>query len=125
MKRCQSAAGAAHGEWGVTRLHASAARYDFRQNDGDEPDGVGVGLPCPGGAPRCGPAGVDERDYRDRDGVGVVAGVQHTFPLRDGQTQLRTGTDNVAPVNYEQFEQPTVWRSPRASISCMQSRAAP
>lgn len=80
-----------HGEWGVTRLHASAARYDFRQNDGDDPDGVGVGLPCPGGAPRCGPAGVDERDYRDRDGVGVVAGVQHTFPLRDGQTQLRTG----------------------------------
>ena len=33
------------------------------------------------------------------------------------QTQLRTGTDNVAPVNYEQFEQPTVWRSPRASAA--------
>jgi tetratricopeptide (TPR) repeat protein len=80
-----------HGEWGVTRLHAGVARYDFLQNDGGEPDGVGVGEPCPHGETRCGPEGLDERDYRDRDGISVVAGVEHTFPLNDGNTQLRGG----------------------------------
>lgn len=80
-----------HGAWGVTRVHASAARYDFRSNDGDEADGVGVGLPCPGGATRCGPAGLDEGEQRDRDGYGVVAGVEHAVVLRDGATVVRAG----------------------------------
>ena len=56
----------------------------------------------------------------DRLRVTVVAtgiGRRTAKPVLVPQTQLRTGTDNVAPVNYEQFEQPTVWRSPRASAA--------
>ena len=56
----------------------------------------------------------------DRLRVTVVAtgiGRRAAKPVLVPQTQLRTGTDNVAPVNYEQFEQPTVWRSPRASAA--------
>jgi tetratricopeptide (TPR) repeat protein len=80
-----------HGAWGTTRFHATALGYDFRRSDGDEVDGVGVGLPCPGGASRCGPAGLDEREFRDRDGIGVIAGVEHSLPLRGGDTVLRGG----------------------------------
>jgi len=57
----------------------------------------------------------------DRLRVTVVAtgiGRRAAKPVLVPQTQLRTGTDNTAtPVNYEQFEQPTVWRSPRASAA--------
>ena len=57
----------------------------------------------------------------DRLRVTVVAtgiGRRAAKPVLVPQTHLRTGTDNTAtPVNYEQFEQPTVWRSPRASAA--------
>ena len=57
----------------------------------------------------------------DRLRVTVVAtgiGRRAAKPVLVPQTHLRTGTDNAAtPVNYEQFEQPTVWRSPRASAA--------
>jgi len=80
-----------HGKPGVTRLYATAGRYNFLSNDGNEPDGVGVGLPCPGGESQCGPAGVNERKERDRDGYGVIAGVEHSIALREGKTILRGG----------------------------------
>jgi len=78
------------GERGVTRLHGGFGRYDFRQNDGDETDALPDGT-CPPGVTRCGPPGEDERDYRDRDGLGFVAGVEHSIALRDGKTNLRAG----------------------------------
>ncbi len=63
---------------------------------------------------------VFDENMADRLRVTVVAtgiGRRTAKPVLVPQTQLRTGTDNVAPVNYEQFEQPTVWRSPRASAA--------
>ena len=63
---------------------------------------------------------VFDENMADRLRVTVVAtgiGRRTAKPMLVPQTQLRTGTDNVAPVNYEQFEQPTVWRSPRASAA--------
>jgi len=56
----------------------------------------------------------------DRLRVTVVAtgiGKRAAKPVLVPQSQLRTGTDNgVAPgMNYGQLDQPTVWRSGRAS----------
>jgi tetratricopeptide (TPR) repeat protein len=82
-----------HGKWGTTRVHASAARYDFDQgnfDDEDDPDAESDGF-CPTGVTRCGPPGRDEKDYRDRDGWGVLAGVEHTLPVNEGKTLLRAG----------------------------------
>ena len=65
---------------------------------------------------------VFDENMADKLRVTVVAtgiGRRSAKPVLVPQQQLRTGTDNaVAPgVNYEQFEQPTIWRSPRASAA--------
>ncbi|MCL4185168.1 MAG: cell division protein FtsZ [Burkholderiaceae bacterium] len=66
---------------------------------------------------------VFDEDMGDRLRVTVVAtgiGRRAAKPVLVPQAHLRTGTDNAAghhPNNYEQFEQPTVWRSPRASAA--------
>lgn len=83
-----------HGEWGTTRLHSAVTGYDFQNQDDDEnvPSGTGVpGSACPRGEAFCGPPGLNERNARDRDGIGVYAGVEHTLPLNDGKTRLRGG----------------------------------
>ncbi|RIK97865.1 MAG: hypothetical protein DCC71_21460 [Proteobacteria bacterium] len=79
------------GRWGTSRLYAGVGVHDFESDEEDEPAGLGVGTPCPGGARRCGPAGIDERDRRDRDGVGVTAGLEHRVRLHEGKTELRAG----------------------------------
>jgi len=64
---------------------------------------------------------VYDESMGDRLRVTVVAtgiGRRSSKPVLVPQTQLRTGTDHAAPhVNYDQFDQPTVWRSPRASAA--------
>ncbi len=65
---------------------------------------------------------VFEEDMGDRLRVTVVAtgiGRRSAKPVLVPQAQLRTGTDSAVGhnPNYEQFEQPTVWRSPRASAA--------
>ena len=63
---------------------------------------------------------VFDENMDDRLRVTVVAtgiGKRAAKPVLVPQSQLRTGTDNaVAPgMNYGQLDQPTVWRSGRAS----------
>ena len=64
---------------------------------------------------------VFSEDMDDRLRVTVVAtgiGKRAAKPVLVPQATLRTGTDNLAPAGapaYEQLDQPTVWRSPRAS----------
>jgi cell division protein FtsZ len=66
---------------------------------------------------------VFDENMSDRLRVTVVAtgiGRRPAKPMLVPQSHLRTGTHDAAPVqqpNYEQFEQPTVWRSPRASAA--------
>ncbi|MGD9943091.1 MAG: cell division protein FtsZ [Burkholderiaceae bacterium] len=65
---------------------------------------------------------VFDENMADKLRVTVVAtgiGRRSAKPVLVPQQQLRTGTDNAAAagVNYEQFEQPTIWRSPRASAA--------
>ncbi|MCL4702707.1 MAG: cell division protein FtsZ, partial [Burkholderiaceae bacterium] len=64
---------------------------------------------------------VFDEDMGDRLRVTVVAtgiGRRAARPVLVPQTQLRTGTDNAsAPLDYDQFDQPTVWRNPRASAA--------
>jgi hypothetical protein len=70
------------GEYGTTRLYGQYWYYDFYQNDGNETDGPGMtGDPCPPGVRRCGPTGLNEREERDRDGIGGIVGVDHTLPV--------------------------------------------
>jgi tetratricopeptide (TPR) repeat protein len=78
------------GTWGLTRVRAGVGGYDFRENDGDETDALPNG-DCPPGVAVCGPPGVDEGKRRDRDGIGVVAGVEHDLPLNGGATVVRGG----------------------------------
>jgi cell division protein FtsZ len=64
---------------------------------------------------------VFDEDMQDRLRVTVVAtgiGKRSARPVLVPQSQLRTGTDHAAPAapaNYGHLDQPTVWRSGRAS----------
>ncbi len=66
---------------------------------------------------------VFDENMADRLRVTVVAtgiGRRPAKPMLVPHSQMRTGTHDAAPLqqpNYEQFEQPTVWRSPRASAA--------
>lgn len=74
------------GDPGVTRFFAGPTWSHYDEQSEDEPDGAppplgGPGTPCPGGESFCGPFGLDEKDARDRTGMGVVAGVDHSLPV--------------------------------------------
>ncbi len=67
---------------------------------------------------------VFDEDMADRLRVTVVAtGIGRRAaqkPVLVPQTQLRTGTHDIAPANpsnYDQYDTPTVWRDPRASAT--------
>lgn len=59
----------------------------------DVPDGRGVPFsPCPSrSAIVCSPPGIDERQERNRSGLGLVAGGDHTISLRGIETELTAG----------------------------------
>jgi hypothetical protein len=66
---------------GVTRLTASFDKRNYLFGNDDVRDGRGfAGDPCPSRFP-CSPPGVDESRARNRDGWGLVAGVEHTWPI--------------------------------------------
>ena len=65
-----------------TRVFAELYREDVFFEVDDVPDGPGVpGAPCPAGAAVCGPRGLDEAHARDRDGVGLRAGLGRELPI--------------------------------------------
>jgi len=64
------------GEAGRTELFASLQRTDYLYGVPESPPGPGA---------------TDEADARNRDGLGLAAGVEHTLPLRGLATELRGG----------------------------------
>ncbi|MEZ4331136.1 MAG: tetratricopeptide repeat protein [Myxococcota bacterium] len=75
---------------GTTILLADFLWNDLRFPLQDVEDGPGT----PGGAclvgPTCGPAGLDERNARDRDGVGVGGAVEHRYDVGLPEGLMRT-----------------------------------
>ena len=71
------------GRLGTTSLFVHGHRDEFFFDSDDVPDGSGrPGAPCPDPADLvCGPPGLDERRERDRDGEGLVAGLEQAGPL--------------------------------------------
>jgi tetratricopeptide (TPR) repeat protein len=84
------------GEVGFTELYGRVRRDDYRVGSDDVLDGAGMpGQPCalPPGVEFCGPAGLDERRERDRDGHALIVGVQHSVPIPFARSTLRLGYD--------------------------------
>jgi tetratricopeptide (TPR) repeat protein len=77
-------------EHGSTRFFANFDRYNFLYSVEDVPGGTPTGV-CPPGFLVCGPAGLDERAERNRDGYGVSVGFEHSVPLGFANTNLRAG----------------------------------
>lgn len=79
-------------EAGQTKLSfiAYSTHYFFKRNN-DVLDGIGVGLPCPGAAPICGPAGVNENAALNRSGWGFTAGLDHSIRAHRLRTEFSGG----------------------------------
>jgi tetratricopeptide (TPR) repeat protein len=77
-------------EWansGRTELSTIGYQYDYRYPIQGVPGAVG-GV-CP--TPLCGPTGVDEKHDRNRDGNGLLVGLEHTVPLMLNDVEIRSG----------------------------------
>jgi len=86
------------GRWGTTRLFSELSWDDYRFDSDDVPNGFpngaggGPGSACPPGITTpCGPFGLDEADARDRDGFGVVVGLDHVVPVDELRSELKLG----------------------------------
>jgi len=84
-------------EWGRrgrSELFSRFYRYNYLYGSTpDVPDGPGAsGAPCRDPDDLvCGPAGMVESQYRNRDGWGVTTGVSHTIPIGIWKTELTGG----------------------------------
>ncbi|MCG8590199.1 MAG: hypothetical protein MJE66_12980 [Proteobacteria bacterium] len=79
---------------GVTELRFDVFANDFRfdlDDVFDEQPPLDGACVAPFLAISCGPAGLDEAEERDRDGVGESLGFTHTLPLEDFGTALSGG----------------------------------
>lgn len=80
------------GEAGRSELFATPYKYNYLYSVGDVQDGPGVvGGACGDPTSICGPAGLNESQERNRDGWGLVSGVEHRLPVDAIQTELRGG----------------------------------
>jgi tetratricopeptide (TPR) repeat protein len=90
-------------EWGPSgrsQIFGRFYRYNYLYGDSpDTPDGRGIpGTRCLNARHVvCGPAGMVESQYRNRDGQGITAGASHTVPLGALNTELTGG------YNYHRF----------------------
>jgi len=66
---------------GTTTLLASVVSDDLRFRNFAVLDGIGTpgNAPCGGAAAPCSPPGIDERNARDRDGLGYGAAMEHRY----------------------------------------------
>jgi tetratricopeptide (TPR) repeat protein len=77
-------------EWanaGRTELLTRGYQYDYRYPVQGVTDAVG-GV-CP--TPLCGPPGIDEKHDRNRDGNGLLVGLEHALPLLRNDVELLGG----------------------------------
>lgn len=72
------------GEAGRTELEAGYYWLNYKYSPPDVGETCGPGIVC-------GPAGVDERHSRNRDGHGLVAGLTQVVPVGPRNTNVRTG----------------------------------
>lgn len=82
------------GSPGRSRIYGRPYWDDFLfSKDDDVPDGRGVPFsPCTSRSDIvCGPPGIDERDSRNRDGFGFMAGIEHDYPIQALETELTFG----------------------------------
>lgn len=86
------------GRRGTTRLFGDLSWDDYRFEDDDVPDGFplggggGPGTACPPGITTpCGPAGLDEGDERNRDGLWAIVGFDHVVPVAELRSELSLG----------------------------------
>jgi tetratricopeptide (TPR) repeat protein len=77
-------------EAGQTELFVTPYKFNYLYTVRDVPDATGGG-PCPPGEPICSPIGLNESDERNRDGWGVVTGVEHRLPVDAIDTELLGG----------------------------------
>jgi hypothetical protein len=75
------------GSWGASQAYARAHLDDYFYDSDDVPDSMGGMSPC-GGAPFCGPPGLDERSARRRSGWGLETGLEHVLPIDTGMQAL-------------------------------------
>lgn len=77
---------------GTTTLIGSVVFDDLRFRNFSVLDGIGLpgNDPCGGGAAPCSPPGIDERNARDRDGLGYGAAMEHRYlvPVPQGLDQI-------------------------------------
>jgi hypothetical protein len=74
----------AHHDWdgnGVTRVYGEFWVDNFFESSAPVADADPTTGECPVGQLVCGPAGVDERSERNRDGQGVAAGLDYSPPI--------------------------------------------
>jgi tetratricopeptide (TPR) repeat protein len=76
--------------YGRSEFFAQAFLDGYFFESDDVPDGVGVpGSVCTDPTQPCGPPGLNEERERERDGLGVSAGLAHSVPLPTGSLPLR------------------------------------
>ncbi len=78
------------GRFGSTRLYAELLWNNFIFPETDLVDAAADGR-CPAGEFTCGPAGLDEKKARNRDGWSPAIGIDHVLPLGLLQTDLTAG----------------------------------
>jgi hypothetical protein len=79
---------------GTTRLFGELIWNHYLFSGEDFPDGAPGGVagdPCQNADPLCGPAGLNEKRARDRNGFGSVLGIDHAIPIGAAETKLRGG----------------------------------
>lgn len=80
------------GEAGRSEFFATFYKANYLFGRTNVQDGPGaVGAPCADPTRLCGPAGLNEANARNRDGWGLAAGIEHTYPLPSLETDLYGG----------------------------------
>jgi tetratricopeptide (TPR) repeat protein len=81
------------GEYGRTEFKGEFFRGNYLfSRFPDVPDGTGTpGAACGPGIVFCGPPGINERSYRNRDGFSFPFGADHTIPVPALKTDLTLG----------------------------------